>query len=747
MHGTRSRFGAVQKTESANLWPGQDTPQELRTSGAGIGEELQRLVGLVERQYRLIIAVTLAITVLVGLVTLQLTPIYESSALVLVDPRQMNIMDPQSQVSLLPGDTARVESEVGMLRSPSVLLAVIGALRLTSDPEFAPQPGWRDWLLKVVGFGGDELTADESLNKTLEALEESVSVDRRGLTYLIDVKARSNEPAKSAELANALANAHIRLQIAAKVAVATGISGALRLQASETGASLSQSEVSLNEFYNRSIESIADPVRRAELLELRRQAEQSEAERRRVESDVASATLSLRTADWESLTAELESDALRKMNEDRNRLLAQIERTEEAGDVTVDLRGQLAALEEEMTREAQTTIEQAQDRILSERSSGSELENTFRQQLINELPPASVAELRQLQQEALASSAVYENLVTREKAVAAQQNLQVPDSRIVSDAIPPAAATYPRKAMIVLLAGLASLALALGLAFLRENYVGGFIDEEQTEAVLRIPALASVPQVAGAQDDAKARAAHAGEIVTHPLSPYSEAIRRARLGLEAEQPQGDSGEKALQVILVTSALPSEGKTQTAISLARSFALAGRRVLLIDADLRRPTIHRALGITPDLGLSDVLTMKFDLGSIRDVALQDPLSETLIIPGSPVRHSATSAMFESRRFDKLLTSVASQFDVVVLDSSPLLPVVDARLLVRFATAVVLVVRWAKTSQHDARAALNDLARHNQNGTLIAAILNRVERTSMSYGYGRYYAPYYLDDSTDR
>ena len=311
----------------------------------------------------------------------------------------------------------------------------------------------------------------------------------------------------------------------------------------------------------------------------------------------------------------------------------------------------------------------------------------------------------------------------------------------MSRALPPAEPSYPRTNLLLAAAGLASLGMGLGLAFLRENYIGGFTSEEQTEAVLGVPVLASVSQLdrpPGPDDQGRMTAA---EIIDNPMSPYSESIRRARLSLTSAQATSDyDGSRAVRVVLITSALPGEGKTQTAISLARSYALAGQRVLLIDGDLRRPAIHQALGRKSGPGLADYLAGAGDQATFDQILIKDPLSDLRIIMGSATRHADTLSLFESGRMERLLVSAQRTFDVVVLDSSPLLPVADARLLARFASAVVLVVQWAHTSQQDTRAALNDLLRSKSPGTIAVAILNRVERTSLSYGYGKYYAPYH-------
>ena len=254
-----------------------------------------------------------------------------------------------------------------------------------------------------------------------------------------------------------------------------------------------------------------------------------------------------------------------------------------------------------------------------------------------------------------------------------------------------------------------------------------------------MPALSSLPsleQNAGWKADG---AIPANEIILHPISPYSEAVRRVRLGVDLGRRRRAVG---AQTILISSAVPNEGKTQTAVSLARAFALSGKKTLLIDCDLRRPTVHKSLGIEARPGFIDYLSGAAGEDALNDLVSVDPATGLSMIVGATGSRSATDSLLDSARLERLLELAQGWFDFIVIDSSPLLPVIDARLLLRYATATVLVVRWAQTSQQEVRAALSDLGRVNYRNVPVFVVLNQVEVGSFGYGYRGRYKSYYAE-----
>lgn len=702
-------------------------------SPADFKMDLRRFVGLVRRQLKLILAIIIAVCALTVLVILQLTPLYNSTALVMADPRQNNGIDPATQTTFSTGDMARVDTEVEIVRSPAVFLSAIGNLHLLTDPELSPSPGLVEWITKIVGFEAAPISSEDKLKIALRQLQASVKISRSGLTYLIEITAESKRPERAAELANAIADAYIRSQIDSKIELVGEVQRALQSRVEEAGTALRNAEGKLDTFVEDSLLSVAG-TSQGELAILKGKIAEKSAESQKLERLVGDATKGLENSDWQHLVDELNSESLRMLNAKRVSLAAALENTPERQ--AINLRQQLASLDKQMSEQARSAIDGLQKDLAQAQASERDLRQNLQQRVLSsDLPKDLLVGLYQMQQEVDATRSVYQNLLNRSKTVNTQRELQLPDSRIISRALPPPIPSYPRKKLILAVAGLGSLLLALGVAFVRENYVGGLTDEEQLQSVMGIPALGSVPKLSdGSSEDVEA-----DEVVSHPLSPYSEGIRRVRLALDAAHTMvhAKAGLKAPQIILVTSALPGEGKSQTAVSISRSHALAGRRVLLIDCDLRRPTLHKVLGLKPGGGLASYLSSDDWDGSCEVV--DDSQTPLRVILGSPAWRFDTMRLLENSRMGELLRAAKQDFEIIVIDSSPLLPVVDARLLTQYASAVVLVVQSARTSQHAVRAALNDLRRYVQPGTLIGSVLNRVERDSAGYGYGGYYLHY--------
>jgi succinoglycan biosynthesis transport protein ExoP len=228
----------------------------------------------------------------------------------------------------------------------------------------------------------------------------------------------------------------------------------------------------------------------------------------------------------------------------------------------------------------------------------------------------------------------------------------------------------------------------------------------------------------------------AGNVVDHvvskPLSGFSEALRHLRASIAAS----DGGEPP-KVVMVTSSLPGEGKTTTAVTLARSAALQGSRVILLDCDLRRRSISTALRLEPKAGLLEVLSGR---ASLESVIHHDEISGADVI--LIAKHKLTSEnLFGSPAMDKLLQQLRANYDLVILDAPPVLPVADSRILAPKADAVIFLARWRKTSQHAIEAAFRLL---NTAGVQISGVvLTQMDmRKQAKYGLGDpgyYYGQY--------
>jgi len=320
-----------------------------------------------------------------------------------------------------------------------------------------------------------------------------------------------------------------------------------------------------------------------------------------------------------------------------------------------------------------------------------------------------------LEREAQSNRQVYETLLQRQKELQVLASSRGNNVRLVDDAEIPRAPFVPDMKRSLMMATLAGLALALGL-------VGGltYLDDtvktpEDVAQKLQVPFLGMVPKVPGG-----------GALLSgdHPHT-FGEAFRSLRTALAFS-----NGPASGRVIVVTSSQPLEGKTTTASNLAIALALGGEKVLLVDADLRRPNLHKTLGIENTVGLSHLLT---DQASPRDVIRETSTSNLWVITAGQVPPNP-SELLASDRMSALLNPVHGWFDWVIVDTPPVLAVTDAVILAPLAAGVAFVIRSEMTPRRHVRRALETLMTGQPK--LHGVVLNGVDLERNKYYYSRYY-----------
>src|SRR5690606_3279461 len=282
-----------------------------------------------------------------------------------------------------------------------------------------------------------------------------------------------------------------------------------------------------------------------------------------------------------------------------------------------DIEGQIGAEISRILGSLENTVSVSETRVASLEQSLRDIRGET-----GESGQAAV-QLRELEREAAANRAVYESFLNRFKETSQQQDLQVPDSRVISTATAPTSPSHPRKVPSLTLALVLSAMLGVGLAFLLEYLDNGMTTARDVEETLSLPHLASIPLVlAGKGSGGKPLKPH-DYLMQKPLSVFSEALRSLRSALQLSNVDNPP-----KVILFTSALPSEGKTTTSVSFARAAAVSGLRVVIVDCDLRHPSVHKTFGLpTPQLGLVELLAERLDP---QAVMLQDDKTGLKILP---------------------------------------------------------------------------------------------------------------------
>jgi capsular exopolysaccharide synthesis family protein len=708
--------------------------------------DLRDVLGLLRRRIWLIVAVAVVAIGLAGIALLALKPVYTATALVLVDPSKKNLLNPEDGLGGSGSESLRVDSEVELVKSETTLLAVARELDLASDPEFGLRLGLRDTLMAFLRLGEPKLpTGDQAYNFIINGVRDAVTVQRRGLTFLIAVDARSARPEFAATLANAIARKYIQQQLEAKVASTLASRDIIDARIADASSTVLQSERAFDDFIDSNLPRISDATGRSDFATMRQQIDSLTRTRSDADARIEMAELSLSQRDWNAVANGLKDDAVANLEQQREQLLSSLEAAGEGSQTAIDLRAELGKVESNLEAAARGAVTALKQNVADTQARVSELRTELRGSILgSDLPSDILTSIYELQQRAEIARAQYQTLLTRQKDLDTQAFLQVADSRVASAATPPTEPSFPNPRLILLLAGFIGVAIGVGLAFLVENFVGGFSSEAQTESILKLPVVSAIPRQrplkrAGAESFTVADA-----LVIAPLSVYSESIRRVRIGLEQAlrrvgSVDGENKSTGGIVIAVTSAAPNEGKTTISLSLARAYALAGLSTILIDCDLRKPSVHRQLGMDASEGLLDYLTSNASQ-ELRSIVTVDDASGAQVVLGSRRSDVATDQLIAGRTFSTLVNAAKKNFDVVILDTPPIGPVVDGLYLAGMADAIVFVVKWSATPQQEVRGAIASLTSAKREHVPMLVLLNQQGANPSAYK-GRY-AGYYAE-----
>jgi capsular exopolysaccharide synthesis family protein len=315
---------------------------------------------------------------------------------------------------------------------------------------------------------------------------------------------------------------------------------------------------------------------------------------------------------------------------------------------------------------------------------------------------------------------LYELLLKRLKDAGVTGMLQTSNVRVLDRAEAPEKPASPRPLRNIGLAALLGVALGVGLAFLLESLDTSITTREQIEEQIGIPLLGVIPRVPGGEGVAPEMAAHAS-----PASAVAECLRSIRTNLLFMSP-----DRPLKTILVTSSGPGEGKTTTAAALAEIMAGAGNRVLLVDADMRRPRVARVFGVDPGRGLSSLILGE---GSLEAAVRDTQVPNLQVLPCGPIPPNPTE-LLHANAFEQILARIAGRYDRVVIDSPPAGVVADAVVVSTQVDGTLLVLKAGETSRDAAVRTVHTLA--GVKARVFGAVLNDLDRDDRRYGQYYYY-----------
>jgi capsular exopolysaccharide synthesis family protein len=340
-------------------------------------------------------------------------------------------------------------------------------------------------------------------------------------------------------------------------------------------------------------------------------------------------------------------------------------------------------------------------------------------------------ELNDLNRDAQTNRELYETFLVRFREIVEQQGLQEADARVLSAAEAPSLPSHPKVAMLTLIAFAASTVLGVLLVFVIERWDSdyGFRSADEIQSALGVRALALVPDLSRRETQGITAEDY---ILQKPNSAYAEALQRIRTSLFLTD-----GEHPPKTILITSSVPLEGKSTIAASLARQSARSGLKVILIDADLRRPRLHEVIGLANQNGLSEVLTGRAN----PEAAIKRDEKSGLDFLPAGVGVVSPPDLFRSSTMKILLEEMAAYYDLVIIDTPPVAAVSDSFTLSGIVDKSIYVIRWEQTPRNVALAGIRQMV---EAGADIAGIvLSRVDvKKHARYGYADsgYYQGYY-------
>ncbi|EHH05074.1 MULTISPECIES: polysaccharide biosynthesis tyrosine autokinase [Agrobacterium] len=725
--------------------------------------DIDAALAIIRRQWRIVLA-AIAVAGAIGLAfAATAVPIYSATATLLIDRNNSQIVEQLSTIGGVIEDEASILSQVEVLQSETIGLAVVDSLKLTENQEFRAT---RASLLSSI-FGTirslvnvsqwfspakkESVVDDGTLKRSLsDQLLNGLSVKRIGRTYALELTYNSTSPVLAAQIVNAVASAYLLDKLNSKYEATRRASdwlsdriAELRQRALDTDLAVQKfrAEHNLISTGNNSLLSDQQLAESNSALILA-QSETAKARARVQRIEHILATDDVDGVVTDILDSSVAND-LRKKYLESSKIEAEITRRLGSNHIqAVRLRNEMQEYRRLMFQEISRIAQSYKsDLEVSEAKEKSLAESVAKATDISNSASETQVQLRELQREAETYKNMYQTFLQRYQEAMQQQSFPVTEARVISKAMPPRIPSKPNKPIILALFMIMGAAAGGGIAMFREFRDRFFRTGEQVRDVLGLEFLGNTPLIPNKPTTEAPESGHPGltlptsvarYAVDHPLSSFAETLRSTRLAIDL----GISAKSGARIVGVVSALPSEGKSTISINLAQLLAGQGARVLLLDADIRNPGATRAMARHASEGLLEVL---LEGRSVQDVLLRDEKTRLAFLPTvvkQRVPHS--SELLTSAQMHKLLAEASNAFDYIIVDLPPLGPVVDARAMAGRIDGFIFVTEWGKTARRAVRNTVENEVHIRKK--CLGVILNKVDTEKLklyrAYGSSEYY-----------
>ena len=710
-----------------------------------MGPSLQDYFLVLRRQRWLIVAVILTVVTVVTISSFKMRPVYKATARVEIDkenPNAVPFADSASQETYWSGEDF-IETRARILKSETLALETIRSLQLEVNPEF-PTAGEGD--NRVV-----ERTRNSSRPREKPAILDDflnrLAVNRVRRSHLLEVEFEARDPVLAAQILNSHLENFIEHNFRTRYESTVQASDWLAQQLGELKIKVESSEEKLVAYEKQNrIWAIDDKqnITTQKLSDLNRELTEAQSERIRKESNNRLAQSGRTDAIPAVRDSEVIQNLFQKHAEISNQHAEALTQFGPHYPTILKLEARRDDLAAALEREKQNII----DRVESEYRASRQRENMLAKALerqkgeANELGQKMV-QYNILRREAETNQQLYNGLLRRIKEAGVTAGLRSSNIRIVDPALIPSQPTRPRKKLNIMLAALVGLLGGVSVAFFREYMDTTIKSPSDVEKLTNLPLLAVVPKYAKINSQGKMKALpklleeksaadlHAAYVVTHarPRSQVAEAFRALRTSLLLSQVDTPP-----QVILITSALPGEGKTTATLNLGVTLAQLGDRTLVLDGDLRKPALAQGLrgDQDQDAGLTSYLAGRCPLAQ---ATFTHPFISNLDVMATGPTPPNPAEMLSSQRMRDAIGSLKRDYKFIVVDSPPVLSVTDAVILSVLVDRVLLVVRSNETEKAPVMRARDLLA--GVGSPLLGVIVNAVDLNSgPHYRYYQYY-----------
>lgn len=718
---------------------------------------LPEIWAIIKRRALVSILAALAVGVLYFLVAMRATPTYTAEAQVVIDLSDQQIVASPTQQTAL--DTALIDTQVEVIASRAIAERVATTLNLFERDEFKPKPpsGLRK-IIRLVSDGisqsvwgnrdpdtwlNEEQRAQKLRNATVNALMNTVTSRREGLSYVLSVRVRTSDPVLSTDIANEYAEQYVLNQVENKFETSRMINDWLNSRLGELGASVEEADRAVQD-YRRQANLLS--VSGSDLVE--RQIERllneiSDLQRRVTESSAA-LQIALESQESDTLSPVLNSDRIINLRAEEARILTRREelrtRYGNSHPDTISVENQLQGARAEIDAEVRRIIVSLESDLNTDRQTLAEAEQRLGQ-LRGQAVSNNRAQVRlnELERQAEAERQIYEQFLTRNQELTAISELQQPDAQVLSAAVLPDGPSTPSARLQLAVALFLGVVVAAMTGVLREVFETRFFTVPDVERFTGLQCLTVVPELKGSRDPIE-------YLRKKPFSSFTESLRRVLTEIDIRHEakpspytklgQDKPDKRRGLVMAVIASGEGEGKTTTSFGLAiTAQRLLNHRILLVDGDLRKNTLSKSLGLDAEKGMYQLLS-----GELKpeDVIQKFPDSGFDVIPSK--FDDEQLAVVDYASVTDVIDKLRDSYNLILIDTAPILAVSDTRQFVSAADEVIALVRWKSTSRDAVRLLIDTAERLGV--TFRGFVLTRKKRMRDNLYTYKNYSSYFVE-----